>query len=107
MRLSTAAKVLAKMNVQVRRQKGSGDVSRLAVLEIKYKTNQKNGEHEGKSCTEEVVMPITPQNVKESISVLYAFGNCLMRDLGRRFHGTYIVTDLQFIWRVDLDLSAA
>ena len=79
-------KVLAKMNDEVRKEKKTGAVTRLAVFPVKY-TSKAKGEGR-KHHTTEVVMPITSETLKESVSVLYAYGNCLMRELGRRHEGS-------------------
>ena len=99
------AKVLSTFSVEVRKEKKTGVESRLAVRKITYTVMDASGAAQPRE--KEIVTEITAQTVKESVSVLYAYGHCLMRDLARRFCGTYVVTDLQIIWKVDLDLTLA
>ena len=96
---SQLAKVLSKMEVQVRKDKGTQKTTRIAIYTVNYKVS-------GASKKHEVCMLVTPENMKEAIASLKVYGNELMADLSRRFVGTYITTDLMVLFAVDVDAKS-
>ena len=96
-RSSELEKMLARIDVEIRQDKKTKEVTRVAVLKCAYKQG-------GESKTLKIAMQVDSEKMKESFGVIYAFGRSLMRDLGRRFAGTSVVTDLLLLFKIDCDV---